>query len=557
LVTEVTDMINLSTLAPARPVPGEVLPPAALPVPDDVLPSAGSVLPPVLERADWWTDEMVAQAGIPIQDVPFVSVGGGMGSFVTVDYLRVAGGVAPEDIRVLSNLSHPWQTYEYLTRVSQLPRNRRIRSDAASRPDNLWGFPSYAIQEAVQDRTLKPLKQVFLEPVFADFYTPLLGKVLDSMRKEADRIRYWDMLVQGEVRTVRRRVGGGYFTVHMPHPTKRPTPNPTSLPTAPAGLVDGPVAYRCRDVHIAVGYTGLRFLPDLQEFRERYNDYHHVVNGYEDHEHIYEVLRRKPGTVIIRGGGIVTAAVMQRLICDRLAFGAQTRIIQVFRTFYEGKHGDHPWSRRHGANGFAHQGFNYPKSTWGGQLKAKTRRSEGADRVRIYDEIGGTTTPLRQHWQHHLGKGRKDGWYSAVEGTIDNLRLGADGSVVTTLHSAEGDRDLQADYLIDCTGLDADVAEHRVLGDLLRHGGAKRNPLGRLDVERSFQVRGAGNGPGRVYVTGAASYGGYFPGVDTFLGLQISAQELVDDVADRGLCRKMGPIRSTIEWLKWARSRQI
>ncbi|HEX4700496.1 MAG TPA: hypothetical protein VH352_00070, partial [Pseudonocardiaceae bacterium] len=496
-------MFNLSALAPARPTPSEALPPAGL-VPSDTPPPAGSVLPPALEQADWWTDEMVASAGIAIQDVPFVSVGGGMGSFVTVDYLRVAGGIATGDIRVLSNLSHPWQTYEYLTRVSQLPRHRRIRSDSASRPDNLWGFPSYAIQEAIQDRTLKPLTQVFLEPVFADFYTPLLGKVLDSMRKEADRIRYWDMLVQGEVRTVRRRVGGGYFTVHTPHPTKPPAPNAIGLPTTPAGLTGSPVAYRCRDVHIAVGYTGLRFLPDLQEFRERYNDYHHVVNGYEDHEHMYEALRRRPGTVIIRGGGIVTAAVLQRLICDRLYFGAQTRVVQIFRTFFSGKHGAHPWSRRPGGHGFAHQGFNYPKSAWGGQLKARMRRREGADRVRIYDEIGGTTMPSRQHWQHHLQRGRRDGWYDTYEGTIDNLRLDHDNTVLATLHSAEGDRDLRADYVIDCTGLDADVAEHRVLGDLLHHGGARRNPLGRLDVEPSFELRGASNGPGRVYVTGAA-----------------------------------------------------
>ena len=29
--------------------------------------------------------------GIPVDDVPFVSVGGGIGSFVAVDYLRICG----------------------------------------------------------------------------------------------------------------------------------------------------------------------------------------------------------------------------------------------------------------------------------------------------------------------------------------------------------------------------------------------------------------------------------------------------------------------------------
>src|SRR5437588_12497056 len=60
-----------------------------------------------------WTEAMLASAGIPIIDVPFVTVGGGMGSFVTVDYLRIAG-VPADQIRVLSNIGFPWQTYEYL-----------------------------------------------------------------------------------------------------------------------------------------------------------------------------------------------------------------------------------------------------------------------------------------------------------------------------------------------------------------------------------------------------------------------------------------------------------
>src|SRR5260370_40936488 len=61
-----------------------------------------------LLSSDWWTDAMVQAAGIPIVDVPFVSVGGGIGSFVTVDYLRIAS-VPPDRIRVLSNIEFPWK----------------------------------------------------------------------------------------------------------------------------------------------------------------------------------------------------------------------------------------------------------------------------------------------------------------------------------------------------------------------------------------------------------------------------------------------------------------
>src|SRR5262245_8255210 len=53
-------------------------------------PGAGDLTDELL-RSDHWTDEMLHAAGIPVTDVPLVSVGGGIGSFVTVDYLRIAG----------------------------------------------------------------------------------------------------------------------------------------------------------------------------------------------------------------------------------------------------------------------------------------------------------------------------------------------------------------------------------------------------------------------------------------------------------------------------------
>lgn len=483
---------------------------------------------------------MVAAAGLAVRDTAFATVGGGIGSFVMVDYLRVAGGLPTSGILVLSNLGYPWQTYEHLTRVSQISRQARIRSDAASRPDNLWGFPSYALQEAVRHRTLAPLLQVLVEPVLADFYTPRLGAVLEGIEREARRIRYWDMLLRGEVQMVRRRVGGGYFAVLAgQHPGSSRA-----------------LAVRCRDVHLAVGYTGLKFLPEVQEFRTRMNDFHHVVNAYEDHDHIYQALCRRPGTVLVRGGGIVASRVLERLIQDRLRYGLQTRILHLLRTYVAGPHGRHPWARRRGGNGFAYQGFNYPKSVWGGQLKTRMRRLEGADRVRLYAEIEGTTTAWRRSWQRQLQTARDAGWYRAVPGTIDEIQL-EDGVLVTQLRVPQDRLELRADFVIDCTGLNADVREHRVLGDLLDHGGARLNPLGRLDVDRSFELRGTDSGEGRLYLSGAAALGGYFPGVDTFLGLQIAAQEIVDDMARRGYCRRMGPVTSTAQWLKWATGKQI
>jgi hypothetical protein len=504
-------------------------------------PAAGGTgdLTEELIATDSWTDAMVAAAGIPIVDVPLVSVGGGMGSFVTVDYLRIAG-VALDRIRVLSDIDYPWQTYEYLTRVSQIPRPERIRSDSASRPDNIWGFPSYALAEAIHDRTLKPLRQVLVEPIWADYYTPRAGQVFTGLEREAKRIRFSDMLVKGQVRMVRRRKGGGYFTILTP-PDAKPARR---------------VAYRSQFVHVAVGYPGLKFLPELQAFRTENQDFYHVVSAYEDHEHIYDRLRAKQGVVLVRGGGIVASRVLQRLMDDRAKYNLSTEIVHLFRTYVSGSHGPGPWMRRKGGNGWAYQGFNYPKSVWGGQLKAKMRRLEGDQRATEYKLMGGTNTPYRRRWQQQMNEGRAAGWYRVLAGTVEQMKVREDGMVISQVRTSQGVGEVAADFVIDCTGLEADVSEHRVLADLLEHSGAGRNPVGRLDVERTFELSGTSSGTGVIYASGAATLGGYFPGVDTFLGLQIAAQEITDDLARRGFCPKIGPGRSVSQWLRWARNQQ-
>jgi hypothetical protein len=488
---------------------------------------------------------MLSRAGIPVFDVPLVTVGGGIGSFVLVDYLRIAG-VPTSDIRVLTNIDVPWQTYRYLTRVSQIPDGERIRSDSSSTPDNIWAFPSYALREALSAKSLKgflaPLWQVATEPIFNDYYTPKVGVVFESMTREAARIRYQDMVVKGQVRMVRRRGDGGYFTILTP-------------PTGAAQTKR--IAFRSQFVHVGVGYPGLKFLPDLQEYRMRSGDVRRVVNAYEPHEHVYDELIRHPATVVVRGSGIVASRILDRLITDRDRHGAQTQIVHLFRTYVGGSHGPSVFMRRRGGDGWAYQGFNYPKSVWGGQLKAKMRTLEGDQRRALYEVIGGTNTPRRRKWQADLARGRQERWYSAQIGEVQTLAPGADNTVVTRVMTADGVLEIPAAYVIDATGLLADIREHRVLADLLDFSNAGHNPLGRLDVDTTFEVLGTRSGNGRMYASGAATLGGYFPGVDTFLGLQIAAQEICDDLASVGFVKHLGPARSLFQWWRWVRNKQL
>ncbi|RFU20669.1 FAD/NAD(P)-binding protein [Geodermatophilus marinus] len=491
-----------------------------------------------LVATDLWTDEMVAEAGIPVIDVPLVTVGGGVGSFVLVDYLRICG-VPTDAIRVLTPLRTPWESYEYLTTVSQIPRGERLRSDSSGTPDNIWGFPGYAIREALQGN-LTAAWNVLVEPVLADYYTPQAGMVFESMEKEMHRIRWPEMVVPGQVRMTRRRVGGGYFTVLTPPEGATPTRR---------------IAYRSRFVHLAVGYPGLRFLPDLQRYRAEHGDYSRVVNAYEPHEHVYERLALRPGTVLVRGGGIVASRVLQRLIDDRDRRGLNTQIVHLFRTYVDKPHGPSLFMRRKGADGWAYQGFNWPKSTWGGQLRARMSRLEGEDRARIYKDMGGTNTPVRKDWQEQLARGRQQGWYRVVVGQIEGMRPVGD-LVEVSVASDQGPQVGTFDVVVDCTGLEADIREHRLLADLLDHSNAQRNPLGRLDVGHRFEVTGTGNG-GKVYASGSATLGGYFAGVDSFLGLLVAAQEITDDLVAQGFGQKLTPGRSTSQWWKWVRNTTI
>ena len=89
---------------------------------------------------------MLEGADIPIVDR--VRHGGRRNRLVRRrDYLRIAG-VPAHDMKVLTPLDFPWQSYQYLTRVSQIPQGERLRCDSASNPDNIWGPQTRRVRTA-------------------------------------------------------------------------------------------------------------------------------------------------------------------------------------------------------------------------------------------------------------------------------------------------------------------------------------------------------------------------------------------------------------------------
>lgn len=489
-----------------------------------------------LRTTSVWTDDMLARAGIPMAYYPLVSLGGGFGSFVLIDRLRIYG-VPPEQLRVVTQNPDPWTTYRGLASNSQIPDHERIRSDSASCPDNLWGFPSYAFTEAWEDKSLKPILGVMTEPILADYFTPRSGQVYRATAKEAQRIGWATMLQPGRARMVRKHADGGYVVLVTPPdgwgPTKR-------------------VALRARWVHVAVGYPGVNFTPDLQEYRERTQDFTHVVNAYEPHEHVYEQLRGRGGRVLVRGSGIVGSRILQRLLDEHEKHGARIQVLHLFRTYRDGKSGPLTF-RRESKNGFSYQAFNYAKAAWGGQLKAQLERLTGQERADFIKAMGGTNTPHRKAWDDQLDRARASGVYRTAIGTVKSVER-VPGGILTTIATPDGQQvPLEADVIIDATGLVADLKRSQLLGDLLDHAGAGRNPMGRLDVSNHFEVTGTRHEPGRVYASGSITLGGPFAPVDSFLGLQYVAQQISDDLVRQGFAPRFGPGRSISQWWRWAR----
>ena len=489
-----------------------------------------------------WTDQMLQSAGIPIVDVPIVSIGGGLGSFALVDYLRVAG-VPTSNIAVLTPNERPSETYEFLANNSQIPRHERLRSDSGSVMDNIWGFPSYAVREAWADKSVLPLWQVTTEPILAEYYTPRSGQVFESVDRETARIGWSDMLKIGQVRMVRKRSSGGFFSVLTPPAGQTPTRR---------------IAYRSHHVHVALGYPGVRFLPDLREYRERTGDHRRVVNSYESHPHVYAELARRPATVLIRGSGIVASRVLQRLLDDNEAGRTQTRIIHLFRNYIHGPQGDSATFKRPGGGGFAYQAFNYPKAAWGGQFRETLLGLEGEERADFIDQTGGTNTAPRKEWREQIERARVAGTYAQHIGQVASVDpLDGGQHIRTVIKDPQGQSiTIDAHFIIDATGLEASIRANRVLADLVDMGGAQLNPKGRLDVLESFEVPGTRSEPGRLYASGSSTLGGIYAPVDSFLGLQYSAQKIADDLATVGAVPRLGISRSVTEWIRWMQNRE-
>jgi pSer/pThr/pTyr-binding forkhead associated (FHA) protein len=303
---------------------------------------------------------------------------------------------------------------------------------------------------------------------------------------------------------------------------------------------------------LATGYPAIQFLPDLQTYRQQTGDFKSVVNAYEDHNHVYEYLEEHGGTVLIRGRGIVASRIVQR-VYEARARNPQIRLVHLMRSPKPqgNKFGS---SQRRVEHHYEFQPFNWPKACWGGELRAMLETADPQQRQRLIADWGGTTTADRNDWKRIVEAGINQGWYKIEFGNVERVEREQDG-IITYIQEKQfkGQMRLEADFIIDATGLDANVKASPLLNDLVNHYNLPLNYLGRLSVSNDFELVEMRRARGRMYAAGAITLGGPYAAVDSFLGLQYAALCAVDDLAAAkapGL-RRLNFFSSPVQWLKW------
>jgi pSer/pThr/pTyr-binding forkhead associated (FHA) protein len=492
--------------------------------------------------------QAIHATGLPVEEIEYATVGGGLGSFIWVDLLRI-GGVSTERIRILGMEQKPYGRYQQLCLNAQIPPQERLRSPADACPDNIWGFPNYATLEAIKDlakgkfrSSLGYLWQVFAEPNLTDTYTPKSGDTIAAIDREAVRISWSKMIRTASVQVIRQTTDGRYAIVYN---CQRPNDYACTI---------------ARYVHIATGYPALQFLPDLQAYRDCTHDFKTVVHAYEPHEHIYESLAKFGGTIVLRGTGMVAARILQRIYAIRRNNDrVDIRVIQLLRSAkLEGnKYG---LAERKVEHNYEFQPFNWPKSAWGGEYKKILETATPEQRQHLLADWGGVTTMNRPDWRKIVAGGMSKRWYKIVYGEVQQVspRSSHGGTITTIVESGtKQEIQLEADFIIDATAVDAPISASPLLQDLVQKYNLPINQLGRLTVTSNFELAEMANQSGKIYASGGITLGNYYAPVDSFLGLQYAAFNTIQDLVNQKAI-ELKPLvltRSLLQWLKWVSNR--
>ena len=167
---------------------------------------------------------------------------------------------------------------------------------------------------------------------------------------------------------------------------------------------------------------------------------------------------------------------------------------------------------------------------------------------------GGTTTADRSDWRKMIQQGLDEGWYFLRFGTVEKVEQNSQGKPLTFLRTETGLLEVEADFIIDCTGLEANPKDNPLFEDLIKHYDLPLNPVSRLQIKNDFEIYEMRNGKARTYTAGVLTLGGPYAPVDSFLGLQYAAQRSVDSLIKHKAphLKSLNGISSLRQWCKWA-----
>jgi hypothetical protein len=484
----------------------------------------------------------IRHSKMPTSKTTFLALGGGLGSFAWVNYLRICG-VPASQIAVIGQEATPYGRFERLCTYSQIFGEERIRSDSGSRPDNLWGWPGYAVQEIGElvrqgrwGEAGRIFWQILSEPTLSESYAPRAKMVFTTLEREMGRIGWGRMLRQGEICGVRQTDDGRYVVAMIPQGENAPH------------FIIAPY------LHLALGYPGIQLTPETQAYRQSYRDMRLVVQAYEAHEHIYEALARHGGILLLRGRGIVASRILQRVDEIRQETGRSIRVIHLLRTPLT-EDTVYGLARRPARYHWQRQPFNWPKAAFGGDLRAVLEEATAEERQVLFATWGGVTTSERRDWLDVVARGGREGWYQLCFGTMVGMRPNGRKRLITQFRDYDSNDEMRlvADFMIECTGLNSELGLHPILADLRERYSLPQNLTGQLAVMPNFEVTGLRNSLGQVYMAGTMAFGNAFAPVDSFMGLQYAAQRSVDGLIRAGApgLHYLNGLASLRQWWRW------
>jgi hypothetical protein len=250
----------------------------------------------------------------------------------------------------------------------------------------------------------------------------------------------------------------------------------------------------------------------------------------------------------------VASRILQRVDEIRRETGQAIEVIHVLRSpvTADTVYGQ---ARRPARDHWQRQPFNWPKAAFGGDLRAILEAAGPEERQSLFATWGGVTTSNRRDWLDIVARGGQEGWYQLCFGKITRMRPNGRKRLITQVrdHGSDEQRRFVADFLIDCTGLNSELALHPILADLYQLYELPQNLTGQLKVTPDFELPGLRNGQGQVYMAGSTAFGNAFAPVDSFMGLQYAAQRSVDGLRRAGApgLGYLNGLTSLRQWWRW------